>query len=388
MDSSPASTLIDLQCPVCGTHFDAGLSQTFCKECVSPLLAQYDLDAVRQSLSREQIRNRPRGIWRWAELLPVRSAQHRLELGAGDTPLLAVPRLAKRLGLPGLQIKDEAFNPTGTIKARGLGVAVSKARELGLNHLAVFSPANAGSALAAYAARGGLKAHVCSPADAPLSHQREVLAYHAELYMADNLADETDRPGWFDISAFKEPYQIEGFKTLGFEIAEQMQWHLPDVIIIPTGSGTTLVGLWKAFSEMEALGWIDSHRPQIVSVQAAGCAPVVNAFHQGADKTEPWEKPHTLAAGLRVPSPFAGRLILQTLSQSRGRAIAVTDEDITAAQHEFAVSEGMGNAPEGAATLAGLEHLRESGFIRATDRVLLINTGTGLKYIDSRGEKK
>ncbi|RME91243.1 MAG: threonine synthase [Anaerolineae bacterium] len=383
------STLTHLECPECHKTFDADRPQTFCKACRSPLLARYDLEVAARRVRKDEVASRRRGLWRWAEILPVRSAAFRLTLGEGDTPLLPAPRLGQRLGLEHLYIKDESANPTATFKARGLVMAVSKGMELGMSAFVIPTAGNAGGALAAYAARAGAEAHVYMPQDAPHANQREVEIAGAHLHLVDGLisdaarlaAAEAKAHGWFDVSTFKEPYRVEGKKTMGLELAEAFDWNLPDVIVYPTGGGTGLVGMWKAFAELEAMGWIDSRRPRLVSVQAAGCAPIVRAFQEGAARAKPWENAHTLASGLRVPAAFADRLILRALYESGGTAVAVSDEEIVDAQRELAHSEGIFAAPEGAATLAGLKRLCREGWISPEARVVLFNTGSGLKYL-------
>lgn len=338
---------------------------------------------------KEVIGQRPKGLWRWHELLPLKNPANRVNLGEGDSPLLHAPRLESELGAGQLFIKDESGQPTATFKARGLAMAVSKAIELGVEEFVIPTAGNAGSALAAYAARAGKQAHIYMPNDAPRVNQEEVQFYGADLILVDGLIDEAGKQareasaqhGWFDVSTFKEPYRLEGKKTMGLELAEQFQWHLPDVIIYPTGGGTGLVGMWKAFRELGELGWIDAKRPKMVSVQAAGCAPVVRAFEENKRRTEYWEGAQTIAAGLRVPGAFAGRLILDALYESNGTAVAVTDEEISLAQREIARFEGIFAAPEGAATYAAVKRLRDAGWLDVGDRVVLYNTGSGLKYI-------
>ena len=383
------SALIHLECPECLRKFDADRVQNFCVDCRSPLLARYDLPRVAANVTRAQVSDRPRGIWRWAELLPVRKQEFRLTLGEGDSPLLPAPRLGKAYKLGRLFIKDESSNPTGSFKARGMCVAVARAMELGLGEFVVPTAGNAGGALAFYAARGKVKAYIFMPKDAPRSNQNEVRAAGADLNLVDGLISDAARlaaesakgKNWFDVSTFKEPYRAEGKKTMGLELAESFGWELPDVVVYPTGGGTGLVGMWKAFAEMESLGWIGSKRPRMVAVQADGCAPVVHAFQRGMDRTETWKNAHTLAAGLRVPNAFADRLILRALRESRGTALTVSDAEILEAQREMAQAEGVLACPEGAATLAGLRHLVGSGWIQSDETVVLFNTGTGLKYI-------
>ena len=384
------SYLTHLECTRCSARFDFSILQTICPACNAPLTARYDLDAARRELDLKQIRHAVRGMWRWAGLLPVQSAENVVSLGEGDTPMLRLARLGGGLGLEQLWVKDESFNPTGSFKARGLAAAVSRARELGVQRLIVPTAGNAGGAMAAYAARAGLPACVVLPADTPRANIEECRAYGAEVILveglisdAGKLAAERARQGeWFDLSTFKEPYRLEGKKVMGYEIAEAFDWRLPDVILYPTGGGTGLVGIWKAFEELAALGWLERpDRPRMVAVQAAGCAPVVRAFERGAETTEFWEGAQTAAAGLRVPGPFAGRLILRVLRDSGGTALAVSEEAIRAAQARLAAQEGLFAAPEGAATLAGLELMRQHGMVGKEEKVLLLNTGTGLKYI-------
>ncbi len=383
------SALSHLECSMCGKRFDARRLQTFCQTCQAPLLARYELRKVARELKPETVSSRPRGIWRWAELLPVQREEHRLTLGEGDTPTLKLERLGHTLGLENLFLKDESINPTGTFKARGLVMAVSRARELKARALVIPTAGNAGGALAAYAARAGMEAHVFMPADAPQANQQEVQMYGADLRLVQGLisdagrlaAQEAQRAGWFDVSTFKEPYRLEGKKTMGFEIAEFFGLEVPDVILYPTGGGTGLVGIWKAFEELEALGWIGKKRPRMVSVQAQGCAPIVKAFDAKAREAKFWPNAATLASGLRVPFPFAHRLILQVIYQSGGTAVAVSDEEMLQAQRELGAMEGIFAAPEGAATLAALRRLLQQGWIAPKERILLLNTGSGVKYI-------
>ena len=385
------SYLLHLYCPECGRTFDAEQVQTYCHDCASPLLARYDLARVRAEVSRASVTAGPRGMWRWHAVLPVRDRAHRLTLGEGDTPLLPAPRLGAALGLERVFVKDESFNPTGSFKARGMAVAVARALELGVTALVTPTAGNAGGALAAYAARAGLPAHVFRPADAPAANVQEARLYGAEVQLVDGLISDAGRlaaraaaeHGWFDVSTFKEPYRVEGKKLMGYELAEAFGWTLPEVIIYPTGGGTGLVGMWQAFAELEALGWLEhTARPRLVSVQAAGCAPIVRAWEAGAERAQFFEGAQTLAAGLRVPGPFADRLILRALRASGGTALAVSDAEIVAAQEELARREGIFAAPEGAATLAALRKLTAQGWVRPGERVVLFNTGTGLKYLD------
>jgi threonine synthase len=387
---SSASKLSHLVCSSCRREFDAGQVCTYCLDCQAPLLAVYDLASARQSLDRDGFRRRLPGMWRWHELLPVIDPVHILSLGEGDTPLLPALRLAAELGLPHLYIKEEGQNPTGSFKARGLAAALSKANELGVRKVIIPTAGNAGGALAAYAARGGLQACIYMPQDTPRANVEECRITGASVILVEGLISEAARQagsrakeeGWFDVSTFKEPYRLEGKKVMGFELAEAFEWELPDVIIYPTGGGTGLVGMWKAFDELEALGWLEQkHRPRMVVVQAEGCAPVVKAFESGAETCESWQGAQTIASGLRVPKSFADRLILKVLRDSHGIAIAVSDQAILQAQRRMATLEGIFAAPEGAATLAALEKLAQGNWLHPGERIVLFNTGAGLKYI-------
>jgi threonine synthase len=329
-------------------------------------------------------------MWRWGALLPIVNVQKIISLGEGDTPLLPSHRLGLHLGLPKLFIKDESLNPTGTFKARGLAAAVSKANDLGIRKLIIPTAGNAGGALAAYAAHGGMQACIIMPLDTPRANLEECRISGAEVILVDGLISDAahlaqtkvTEEGWFDLSTFKEPYRLEGKKVMGLELAEEFNWVLPDVIVYPTGGGTGLVGMWKAFNELEGLGWLErKDRPRMVSVQASGCAPVVLAFERGAESCDYWENAHTLASGLRVPRSFADRLILEAIRECNGYAIAVSDEEILSAQHLLASMEGVFAAPEGAATLAGLQKLLEMGWVNPEEKIVLFNTGSGLKYI-------
>ncbi len=385
------STLSHLECSECARRFTADQIQTFCPDCRAPLLARYDLDAVRKTLDPRVIQGRPAGLWRWPELLPVAEPKNFITLGEGDTPLLNAPRLGKTLGLSRLFIKDESNNATSSFKARGLAVAVSKAKELGIRKVIIPTAGNAGGAMAAYAARAGLQACVIMPKDTPQANILECRLAGAELILVDGLISDAARlarekaadEGWFDLSTFKEPYRTEGKKIMGYELAEAFGWSLPDVIVYPTGGGTGLVGMWKAFEELAALGWLKSdRRPRMVAVQADGCAPVVKAFQEGRLDCEFWTDARTSASGLRVPKSFADRLILRDLRESRGTAVAVSEDEIWEAQALFGRSEGIFAAPEGAATYAGLKRLVETGWAGPDETIVLFNTGSGLKYIN------
>ncbi len=389
--SKVVSYLANIECSDCGSLFSADEIHTFCPDCQAPLLVNYDLEAARNYIDRDKIRIRPKGMWRWSELLPVREPQNRITLGEGDTALLSLPRVGKVLGLFNLFVKDESSNPTGSFKARGLAAAVSKAKELGIEKVIIPTAGNAGGAMAAYAARAGMKALIYMPKDTPTANIEESKIAGAEVVLVDGLISDAAgmagikarEEGWFDVSTFKEPYRTEGKKIMGYELAETFGWELPDVIIYPTGGGTGLVGMWKAFAELEALGWLEkSKRPRMVSVQAEGCAPVVAAFERGAMFCDFWLNAHTLASGLRVPKSFADHLILKDLRESHGTAIAVSDEAILEAQKQLASQEGLFASPEGAATLAAAKQLARTGWIQPEERVVLFNTGSGLKYLD------
>ncbi|MFW6136822.1 MAG: threonine synthase [Candidatus Aminicenantaceae bacterium] len=377
-----------LACPECGEQFEPDEPQTFCHDCRSPLLAQYDLAAAAEVLTPERARLRLGRMWRWAEVLPVKDPRFQLTLGEGDTPLLELSRTGRTLGRPYLYMKDEAANPTGSFKARGLVMAVSKAAELGMTDLVMASAGNAGGALAAYAAQAGLNAHIYMPRSAPEINQIEVRITGAGLVLVDGLisdaaaraAEDAEENGWFSVSTFKEPYRVEGKKIMGYELAEDFSGVLPDAIIYPTGGGTGLVGMWKAFREMEEMGWIGSHRPRMISVQSAGCAPVVEAIAHDRPRMRPWENPRTIAPGIQVPIAFADRLILSAIRESGGTAVAVSDHEIMQAQHRLAEQEGLFAAPESAAALAGLKSLIQSNQIGPSDKVVVFNTASGLKY--------
>jgi threonine synthase len=388
--SSKFTYITNLACSACRKPYSASEVNTYCPDCQAPLLSGYDLEAARSQVDRDEISRRPKGMWRWQELLPVYEPRNCVSLGEGDTPLLQLPNLGDEIGLPNLFVKDESSNPTGTFKARGLSAAISKAKELGIRKVIIPTAGNAGGAMAAYAARAGLKAYIFMPKDTPIANVEESRMTGAEVVLVDGLISDAARmagekartEGWFDLSTFKEPYRVEGKKIMGYELAEAMDWTLPDVIIYPAGGGTGLVGMWKAFAELETLGWLKNvKRPRMVAVQAKGCAPIVKAFQAGASSCDFWLNAHTIASGLRVPKSFADRLILHDLYESNGTAIAVSDEAITAAQHQLGKREGIFSAPEGAATLAALYELVQQRWIKPDERVVLFNTGSGLKYL-------
>ena len=354
-----------------------------------PLFARYDLDALRGAFTREALAPRRADLWRYAEVLPVRDPKAQVALGEGWTPLIESTRLADRLGVRRLLIKDEGQNPTGSFKARGLCLAVSRALELGAEELALPSAGNAGSAAAASGAAAGLPVHVVVPSDTPAPILEEIRALGADLQLLDGLISDcgkvvrkgVEERGWFDLSTLKEPYRVEGKKTMGYELAEQLDGRLPDTIIYPTGGGTGLIGMWKAFDEMEQLGWIGSHRPKMFTVQAAGCAPMVRAWEEGAHHAEPWGNAATYASGLRVPGAVGDFLILRALRESGGGAVAVHDHEMAEWVGHIGADTGIFAAPEGGATAAAVVSLLERGMIRPDDEVVLFNTGSGLKYV-------
>nr|WP_203590698.1 threonine synthase [Streptomyces sp. SID13031] len=377
-----------LDCPQCGLTHDADQVIGLCT-CGSPLLARYDLDEVRAGLSKEQVASRPADLWRYHELLPVRSEENVISLGEGMTPLLPLPAYGRELGVERLLMKDEGLIPTGTFKARGAAVGVSRAREVGVRKIAMPTNGNAGSAWATYAARAGMEALIAMPIAAPEICRREVTVVGAELKLIDGLIGDAgawvrsqlaERGGYQDVSTLKEPYRIEGKKTMGLEIAEQLGWQLPDVILYPTGGGVGLIGIWKALAELRDLGWIDGPMPRLVAVQATGCAPIVQAWEKGLPSSEPWPDAHTIAFGITVPKALGDFLLLQAIAETGGCAVAVEDADILAAQRRVAELEGSFICPEGAANFAAIRQLRESGWIKAGEQVVALNTGTGLKY--------
>lgn len=384
------TTVTHLECSRCGRSFEAGQVLNLCP-CGGPLLVRYDLEKARKSWNRAWIPNGPSSMWRYQPVLPVRRPESIVSLGEGFTPLIRARRLGQRLGADNLWIKDEGVNPTGSFKARGLSCAVSMALELGIRKLAIPSAGNAASALAAYAAAAGLEAHIFMPRDVPQSNFIECMSFGARVTLVDGLISDCARlvaerqadEGWFDVTTLKEPYRIEGKKTMGYEVAEQFRWELPDAIFYPTGGGVGLIGMWKAFAEMEAMGWISSHRPKIIAVQAAGCQPVVRAFEEGANACRFFENAATLASGLRVPKPLGDFLILDAIRASGGTAVAVEDDEILDAGVELAAAEGMFAAPEGAACVAALRRLLANGFLSAAERILIYNTGSGLKYLEA-----
>jgi len=384
----PYSALSHLACARSGATHDAARVQGLCS-CGSPLLARYDLGRVAAQVDRADIARRPADLWRYHELLPVSAAARVVSLGEGMTPLLAMPRLGRALGVPRLLMKDEGLIPTGTFKARGASVGVSRAAELGVAGLAMATNGNAGAAWATYAARAGLPSLIVMAADAPAINRAECLAAGAELRVPGGgiaeagrlaAAEVPARPGYQDVSTLKEPYRIEGKKTMGFEIAEQLGWRLPDVIVYPTGGGVGIIGIYKALQELRELGWTGQRLPRLVAVQASGCAPIVKAFASGAAESEPWPEPQTVAFGITVPKALGDFLVLDALYATGGTAVAVDDDALLADQRTVARLEGSLICPEGAACVTAVRALRASGWLSGDDEVVLLNTGTGLKY--------
>jgi threonine synthase len=376
-----------LECSMTGERYPADELHNL-SHAGKPLLVRYDLAGVKKSLSREALAQRPHDLWRYRELLPVRRIEDIVSLGEAVTPIVAMPKLAKMLATTEILVKDESRLPTGSFKARGLAMAVSMAKALGVAHMAMPTNGNAGAALAAYASRAGIKTTVFCPQDTPEVNVREIALQGATVYRVNGLIDDCGKivtqgqakVGWFDTSTLKEPYRIEGKKTMGLELAEQLGWELPDVVLYPTGGGTGLIGMWKAFAELEAIGFIGKKRPRMVAVQAAGCAPIVRAYDAGAEHAPRWEDAQTIAAGIRVPQAIGDFLVLRAVRESAGFAIAVEDAAISAAIDEVARAEGLLLCPEGAATYAALKQGIADGRIRRDERALLFNCATGLKY--------
>lgn len=383
------SAFLDLECARTGERFAADRLRNL-SPAGAPLLARYDLEAAARTLRPEAAARRAPGMWRYHEVLPAPSPEAIVSLGEGMTPLLEVPRLGARVGLPRLLVKDEGQLPTGSFKARGLSAALTMARLLGAREVAIPTAGNAGGAAAAYASRAGLRAHIYMPVDAPAVHKVECTLAGAEVTVVrgfihqcgEIVARRAPEKGWFDLSTFKEPYRVEGKKTMAYELVEQLGGEVPDAIVYPTGGGTGLVAMWRAFAELEALGWIGPRRPRMISVQAEGCAPLVRAFEAGAEAASLWEHPSTHASGLRVPRVLADFLCLRAIRQSGGTAVAVPDEAMFAAQREAGAAEGLLLCPEGGACVAALRLLRERGDLGRQDRVVVFNTATGLKYAD------
>jgi len=381
------SQVIYLECTKCGAQFSIDIPRNVCPKDGGILFARYDLSSLKQHFKPESIRDREASLWRYREVLPDVDP---VTLGEGFTPLLRSREISN------VWIKDEGLNPTGSFKARGISVAISVAKSYGLKKLAMPSAGNAGSALAAYAAASGIEAHIFMPQDVPLSNRVECEIYGAKITLVNGLisdcahivSERKEQEGWFDFSTLKEPYRVEGKKTMAYELFEQLEGKLPDAVIFPSGGGVGVIGMWKAFEEMEQLGWISKKPPRMIAVQATGCAPIVKAWDEGKGVCEAWPDASTLAAGLRVPRPYGDYLALKILRESGGTAVAVSDDEIMDAVRSWASTEGIFAAPEGAASLAAYRKLRASGFLSETDRVVLFNTGAGLKYLDVIQQKK
>jgi threonine synthase len=381
------TNVLELECTNCRKKFDAAVEQHVCI-CGKPLFAKYDLKKSAETLSLKNLASRSRTLWRYAEVLPEGEP---ITLGEGMTPLLATPRLGASMGLRRLFVKDEGLNPTGSFKARGMTAAVTRAKQLGARTLAAPTAGNAGGALAAYAAAAGLPAVIVMPADTPAANVMECQAFGAKVIKIDGLisdcgkyvAENKEREGWYDVSTLKEPYRVEGKKTMGYELWEQFGGKLPDVILYPTGGGVGLIGMCKAFDEMQEMGWIGSERPRMVAVQAEGCAPIAKAWDEHRDKTDFFPNAATMASGLRVPGPLGDLLILRMLKQTKGTALTVSDEEMLLDGKGLAAQEGIFAAPEGAATVSAARKLAASGWIKPEETVVLFNTGTGYKYAEA-----
>ncbi|TMM38118.1 MAG: threonine synthase [Actinobacteria bacterium] len=382
--------LTHLDCPGCGATYDAGRLRNLCR-CGSPLLARYDLTAVGRAVTPAALAARPATLWRYRELLPVADDRYVTTLGEGWTPLVPVPRYGAHIGLPRLLVKDEGLIPTGSFKARGAAVGVSRAAELGARHIAMPTNGNAGAAWATYAARAGLRATIAMPAGAPVVTREECRIAGADLHVVDGLIGDAARalapvladPAVFDVSTLKEPYRVEGKKTMGYEIVEQLGWRVPDAILYPTGGGVGLIGIAKALAELRELGWLGDRQPRLVAVQSTGCAPIVRAFQAGARRADPWPDAHTIAFGITVPAPLGDELILDALRATGGTAIAVDDAEILADLRAFGTREGLLLCPEGAACLSAARRLRADGWLDDGAQVVVLNTGSGLKYVDA-----
>ena len=384
------SYLTHLECTYCHATYPGDEVIRLCAECSKVLYPRYDLAGARNALNPDELKNRPTNMWRYFEVMPVLDEANVITLGEGFTPIFKAERLGDKIGASAVYIKDEGLNPTASFKARGLSAAVSKAKELGITKLTMPSAGNAAGAMAAYAAKGGMEAYVFMPKDAPEANQIEVSISGGDLTLIDGLISDAGilsrkraaEEGLFDVSTLQEPYRVEGKKTMGYEIAEQSDWELPDTIIYPTGGGTGIVGMWKAFAEMEEMGWIGPKRPKMYAVQAEGCAPIVRAFREGAEFAEPWENAQTMAAGIRVPGAIGDYLILGAIRESGGGALTVTDDEMKYYMSLVASLEGMFICPEGAATAVALNKLLVAGDLSPDENILLLNTGSGLKYLD------
>jgi threonine synthase len=381
-----------LDCALCGLRHEPNVLQNLCVECGKPLLVRYDLEAAAQTLSPDSLKEREASLWRYREVLPIEDWNNTVSFGEGWTPMLNAQRLADTLPVEvNLYIKDEGQNPTQSFKARGMTAAISMAKELGIKKVAVPSAGNAAGALAAYAARAGMEAHIFMPSDTPRANIVECQQTGANVTLIDGLitdcgkivAERKEAEGWFDVSTLKEPYRVEGKKTMGYELGEQLNWELPDVILYPTGGGTGLIGMWKAFDEMQQMGWIGNKRPRMISVQSSGCAPVVRAFENGERFAAEFENAETVASGLRVPKAIGDFLILDALRASNGTAVAVSDEELIKAVGEIGALTGIFCAPEGAACLPALRTLIKDGFVNNGETVVIFNTGSGVKYLEA-----
>ena len=390
MTQKTNSTFSHLECSKCGVKYSKTELHNLSPCCTLPLFPQYDLEKAKSILHKKDLKSRESNMWRYREIMPVEFKENIISLGEGWTPLVQANRLGELKGFSNLYLKNESINPTGSFKDRGMSVAISKAREFHLKNIAIPTAGNAGGSAAAYAAKAGQEAFIFMPNDTPKAFQVECDQYGANVEMIDGLisdcgkivGERKEKEGWFDISTLKEPYRVEGKKTMGYELAEQFNWDLPDVIIYPTGGGTGLIGMWKAFDEMETMGWISSKRPKMISVQAKGCSPIVDAFDQGLDRAQPFQNPKTSALGLRVPSAVGDFLILNSIRESEGIALSVTDDELMTGTKEIGSSEGIFSAPEGGATVAALPRLLDLGIIKPKDRIVLFITGSGLKYVD------
>ena len=379
-----------LECTVCEATYPHAQPIRTCPSCGKVLFARYDLPKLKREVDRSRFETRSGSMWKFSELLPVMDPDKVLSLGEGDTPLFQASRLGAKLGLSNLYIKDEGLNPTGTFKARGLSAAVSKAHELGITKVTIPSAGNAAGAVAAYAAKGGMEAHVFMPRDAPAANKIESEIMGSNLTLVDGLINDAGRlsreraqaEGLFDLSTLQEPYRAEGKKTMGLEIALQLGWKMPDSIIYPTGGGTGIIGMWKGFYELLDLGWVEGKLPKFIAVQPEGCQPIVKAYNDGADVSELWPNASTVADGLRVPHPFSDYLILKAIRETGGTALAVSDGDMVRAMRDVASAEGLFICPEGAATLVALERLMEDRFLDPDENIVLLNTGSGYKYLD------
>ena len=390
MTQKTNSTFSHLECSKCGVKYSKTELHNLSPCCTLPLFPQYDLEKAKSILHKRDLKSRESNMWRYREIMPVEFKENIISLGEGWTPLVQANRLGELKGFSNLYLKNESINPTGSFKDRGMSVAISKVKEFHLKNIAIPTAGNAGGSAAAYAAKAGQEAFIFMPNDTPKAFQVECDQYGANVEMIDGLisdcgkivGERKEKEGWFDISTLKEPYRVEGKKTMGYELAEQFNWELPDAIIYPTGGGTGLIGMWKAFDEMETMGWIGSHRPKMISVQSEGCAPIVDAFDQGLDCAQPFQNPKTSALGLRVPSAVGDFLILNSIRQSEGVALSVTDNELMTGTKQIGSSEGIFSAPEGGATVAALPKLLDRGIIKPNDQIVLFITGSGLKYVD------